>query len=182
MSKRFEETYYGLVLGLRQKYDDRGQWIWKTEGGQIIVNKANETCLYYELFSKTATVLNKTANYLITEHDGTKDQSCEYNGLHYHVIAKLRCHPTRDARWGRSLVELCKKMPHMMFFCCQQVQSVPALARHILTQPRKLMAVKGIELEAHSSTAGPEGYMAVIPNDKAKIGADKNYYRIRYLS
>ena len=190
-NKRFSEQYYGIVFGFRIKgaggYDGTSEDYFIQENEQLVstFNKppyiGSPNGEWGFLINKMLEILNKTDQYMITYHDGVADKSCEYNGKHWHVMVKLRCHPTRDARWGRQLLDFCKPRADKIFFACQTVNSVPALARHILTQPRRLVAKKGMELEQFITSAGDDGFPKIVPDDRAKIGQDKNYHRIKYL-
>lgn len=185
-SKRFVEQWYGLVFGFRNSdnentlpQDKPEDWLDVNNNGWFECHQSLNAGA--RMISKIADVLNKTENCLVTTHDGRYDSSCNYNGLHWHAMVKHRCHPTRDSRWGRFCLDIAKQNGSSMFFACEQVISVPALAKHILTQPRKLLQSKGIEIEQYVSSAGAEGYPAVLPGEAAKVKADKNYHRIQYL-
>lgn len=186
--KRYTPAYYGIVFGLRgnsNKYEniDGRQSFKVREDNSIVVMdmvpplKDN---VLRDMLQQFATVFNKVEHGLLTYHDGESDGSCSYNGKHWHAIMELNLHPTRDARWGRNLLALAKSNQDI-FFACETVQSVKALARHILTQPRIKIACRGRELAGVVATAGEEGFPEIVPSDKAKITADKNHYRIQYL-
>lgn len=194
---RFAENYYGIVFGFRAKepnkyidsferfiqIDDVTRELTAKRPPALGELKADDIVFF---IGKILRIFNKLNEYVLTYHDGYKDPHCEYNGYHFHAVIKARCHPTRDARWGRECLDFCKSRKDLAFFACQAVNTVPALVRHILTRPRVLVMLKSETMEQYVEDMPDGGWEK---KDERETGLEGNmkvkknaaYYRIEWL-
>ena len=178
---RCDPAYYGIVFGLRKSDDEiKDEFLMVDEDG--FLQASGNVHKIRTLVEKTISVINRCYNALVTAHNGCLDGSCEFNGMQYHVIAELNVHPTRDSRWGRDVLSFVKARASEMFFACQTVTSVPALAKHICLAPRVPILMKGEKLAAtigFQITVGQS--IDGVADKRAKLKRDPAFYRIDFL-
>lgn len=135
------------------------------------------------------TVANKFDDIVVTYHNGNEHTDCEFNGYHWHVAAYCNIHPSRDSRWGRKLLDISNASAETVF-SCQVIKSAPALVRHIVKAPRKLVGMRGEryapfvggaeevepEEEKETSLTGSPDW------DRTNLKQDSTYFRITNLS
>lgn len=178
MAERFTPRYYGLVFGYRKSFVDNCGELLDIDNNIITVKTDSGDIKH--LLNTIVKVLNACDDCILTYHDGEQDQGCEYNGRHYHAVAKLRCHPTRDSRWGREALAFCRARSELIFFACQVVVNLGALSRHICQAPRICKMVKGAMTSEISLRPGES--LEPIADKRAKLRKDPAYYRIEFLT
>lgn len=200
---RFVDKWYGIVFGVNGKVNEYFKDNCKSE--QFIYLRDNDlhcnpqyACKDYEavkddqqykafrwMLTKVCEQSRKFENQLLTFHNGNNDNECEYNGYHWHWMVHAKVHPTRDSRWGRSILDNCVKQSlGWIYFASEEVRVAHALAHHILTKPRIPIWVKGTEMKCLFESAG-QGFdptVDKIANQKAKIQESKNYHRMTFLT
>lgn len=194
---RGQMTHYGMIFQVKQggelsKLDSSEiqRYLKVSVNGKLYVdNELPDGPLKSYMIGAVAT-LNKADDVLISFHDGNEDPNCEYNGFHWHVIAHLLVHPTRDSRWGRRLLDISRDSQETVFTSVV-VNSVPAFARHIVKPPRVQLFLKG-EAYAPFTSQGDqaeatEGETTLTAGgspdwDRANLKQDATFFRIVALS
>lgn len=198
---RFVPTWYGVVFGFRGIINDlfKDDLDWKAfmfiKDGRLLAKpefafkdpdrNADEVTKVTGFLSAICKQSYCFDNQLLTFHNGNADSSCQHNGYHWHWMVHAKVHPTRDARWGRNLLDtFAKPSQNSIYISSETVRDVPALARHILTSPRIPMFQKGEELQSVFDSAGETGFdpqATAIAHSKAKVTESKLYHRMTFL-
>lgn len=178
-----EELAYGIVFGFtpNARKDLTIEIFEADESGNLFVSGTDARDAR-EFFEKIAEVHNKTTDSVLTYHNGHTDQSCQYHGHHWHWVVNLRCHPTRDARWGRKCLELTRQPNLGVFFASQRAADAFALVRHIRTHPRLPICERGEKFTFGRTGESTSLTQETLEADmRAKLRRDPNYFKIEFL-
>lgn len=178
------ETYYGVVFGVRGQTWHTDHLTFENNKYVRISDLASEE--WKRFWTTVGRIHNCAEESLLTYHDGDADvNGCQYNGHHFHWVVRLRCHPTRDCRWGRDLLSFSKGSGGVAFFASQVARVASALQKHILKAPRQLVAVKGPESTSNvGKTTKEENGTSTLSTEVAFQGRVKKeaaWYRIDFL-
>ena len=146
-------TWYSIVFGI-----DAGKDLAKVDP-KFFVNHVNNTIVKRDIKAKYVcgrdvekffwlieNELSKKEDWVLTFHDGHKDQGCKFHEHHWHWFLKSDKHPTSDARWGRNLQEAARAcQPYKVYFSAQAARAPVNLLAHIMKEPRELIASSGEE-------------------------------------
>lgn len=196
MSTRGVEKDYSLIFQIQKHADTDGRDYRRlfrgTKNGNLAVDAEipafdgdGEVGKSIKLSAfKLCGVLNKAEDAVVTFHDGNTDDNCQFNGHHWHIVSRLLVHPTRDSRWGRSIVDM-GAASGLIAFRSEAARDVGALCRHIATSPRLLVWKKGERYESFVEQAEQINAMdqEERPQDwnAACLREDKNFFRVMCL-
>lgn len=147
--KRCGPNNYSLILQVKQggEYskldaDEIQRYLKFTPSGKFYCDPELPDGILKGYMITFVTVANKFDDICVSFHNGNEDTNCEFNGYHWHAAAYCNIHPSRDSRWGRKLLDISKASGETAF-SCQVIRSAPALVRHIVKAPRKLVGNRG---------------------------------------
>nr|WPR17604.1 MAG: non-structural protein NS1 [Pot worm parvo-like virus 2] len=126
-------------------------------------------------------ILNKASHVLITYHNGHKDNGCEYNGHHWHILADLRVHPTTSARWGKDIIQM-GHATKAVYIKSQVAISPTDLAKHILKAPRQFVLAKGRYEDLKETIEEMHGEIPVSQPNWQKCGLKEDWQYERMVN
>lgn len=173
---------YGIVFGMKPtgcKTEECS--VFAVDDNDDLKLEGTEGEKFKEFFAQIVEIHNKTTNSILTYHNGFKDQGCQYHGHHWHWVVELRCHPTRDARWGRNCLKLAKDSAGAVFFASQQAKDAYALSRHVRLPPRKVVVERGEMFKYAQTAASTSSTDPEVADPKAKLKRDSKYFQIEFL-
>lgn len=183
---------YGLVLGLKaDKYeslseDEARDFIRLSQRtGKLYCHPDVPEGILKQFFWKFINAYNAWDDAVISYHNGYKDKKCQYQGHHWHCVASLITHPTRDSRWGRACLQMSKVGE--TFFSSEGAINVGFLVSHIIRAPREIIHSKGDKFNqwVNNPIQGPDTSDEESDNDDnwkmAKLKKDANFHRINGL-